>query len=45
MQRTYVNAWPRVMKIGQIDVLSAVTRSKIKTLGNLSLNDSFKDEM
>ena len=26
MQRNYFIAWPRLMKIGQIDVLFAVTR-------------------
>ena len=26
----YIIAWPRIMKIGQIDVLFAVTRSKMK---------------
>ena len=30
MQHTYFMAWPRIMKIGQIDVLFAVTRSKKK---------------
>ena len=30
MQYTYFIAWPRIMKIGQIGVLLAVTKSKMK---------------
>ena len=30
MQHNYFTAWPRIMKIGQIDVLFAVTRLKMK---------------
>ena len=29
MRHYYFIAWPRIMKIGQIDVLFAVTRSKM----------------
>ena len=35
MQHDYFNAWPRIMKIGQIDVLFAVTKLKNETQGNL----------
>ena len=43
MQHNYFIAWPRIMKIGQIDVLFAVTRSKMKR--QISYKDSFKDIM
>ena len=41
MQHTYFIAWPCIMKIGQIDVLFAVTRSKMKHL--VTYKDSFND--
>ena len=41
MQHTYFIAWPRIMKIGQIDVLFAVTRTKMKH--RVTYKDSFKD--
>ena len=40
MQHNYFIAWPRTMKIGQIDVLFPVTRSKMKR--RVTYNDSFK---
>ena len=40
MQHTYFIAWPRVMKIGQIDVLFAVTRAKMKR--RVTYKDSFR---
>ena len=43
MQHNYFIAWPRVMKIGQIDVLFVVTRSKMKH--RVTYKDSFKDIM
>ena len=43
MQHTYFIAWPRIMKIGQVDVLFAVTRSKIKH--RVTCKDSFKDNV
>ena len=43
MQHDYSIAWPGIMKIGQIDVLFAVTRSNIKRL--VTYEDSFKDIM
>ena len=41
MQHNYFIAWPRIMKIGQIDVLFAVTRLKMKH--RVTYKDSFKD--
>ena len=41
MQHTYSSAWPRIMKIGQIDVLFAVNRSKMKR--RETYKDSVKD--
>ena len=41
MQHNYFIAWHRIMKVGQIDVLFAVTRSKMKR----RLTYSFKDIM
>ena len=43
MQHNYFIAWPRIMKIGQIDVLYAVARSKMKC--RVTCKDSFKDMM
>ena len=43
MQHNYFIALPRIMKIGQIDVLFAVTRSKKKR--QVTYKDSFKDKM
>ena len=40
MQHTYFIAWPRIMKMGQIDVFLAVIRSKMKCL--VTCKDSFK---
>ena len=51
MQRTYFVAWPRILKIGQIDVLFTVTRSKMKrrvtytTQNLLRITFSFNDLM
>ena len=39
MQHNYFIAWPRIMKIGQIDVLFSVTRSKMKRW--VTYKDSF----
>ena len=41
MQHNYFIAWPRIMKIGQFDVLFAVTRSIMKR--RVTYKDSFKD--
>ena len=41
MQNNFFIAWPRIMKIGQIDVLFAATRSKVKR--RVIHKDSFKD--
>ena len=41
IQHNYFIAWPRIMKIGQIDVLFAVTRSIMKR--RVTYKDSFKD--
>ena len=41
MQHNYFISWPRIMKIGQIDVLFAVTRSKMKH--RVTYKNSFKD--
>ena len=41
MQHNYFIAWPRIMKIGQIDVLFAVTRPKMKR--RVTCKDNFKD--
>ena len=43
MQHTYFIAWPRIMKIGQIDVLFAVTGSEMKRL--VTYKDSFQEIM
>ena len=43
MQHNYFIAWPRITKLGQIDVLFAVTGSKIKR--QVTYKDSFKDIM
>ena len=43
MQHNYFIAWPRVMKIGQIDVLFVVTRAKMKP--QVTYRDSLKDIM
>ena len=43
MQHNYFIAWPRAMKIGQIGVLFAVTRSKMKRW--VTYTDSFNDIM
>ena len=43
MQHSYFIAWPRIMKIGQIDVLFAVTRSKMERW--VTYKDSFKEMM
>ena len=40
MQHNYFIAWPRIMKIGQIDVLFAVTKSKMECW--VANKDSFK---
>ena len=40
MQHYYFITWPRIMKIGQIDVLFAVTRSKVKH--QVTYKDIFK---
>ena len=39
----YFTAWPRIIKIGQIDVLFTVTRLKMKRW--VTYKDSFKDIM
>ena len=41
MQHDYFIAWPRITKIGQIDVLFAVTRSKMKR--RVTYKDYFKN--
>ena len=43
MQHNYFIAWHKIMKIGQIDVLFAVTRWKMKPV--VIYKDSFKDIM
>ena len=43
MQHNYFIAWPRIMKIGEIDVFFTVTRSKMK--GRVTYKDGFKDIM
>ena len=43
MQHNYFIAWPRIMKIGQIDVLFAVTGSNLKCW--VTCKDSFNDIM
>ena len=41
MQHNYLIAWPRIMKIGHIDVLFAVSRSKMKR--RVTYKDSFEE--
>ena len=41
MQHHYFIPWPRIMKIGKIDALDAVTRSKMKRW--ITYKDSFRD--
>ena len=43
MHHNYFIAWPRMMKIGQIDVLFVITRSKMKR--RVTYKDFFKDIM
>ena len=43
MQHNYFIAWSRIMKIGQFDVMFAVTRSKMKR--RVTYKDSYKDIM
>ena len=43
MQHNHFIAWSKIMKIGQIDVLFAVTRLKMKH--RVTYKDSFKDIM
>ena len=43
MQHNYFIAWPRIMKMGQINVLFAVTRTKMKL--RITYKDSCKDIM
>ena len=40
MQHNYFIAWPRIMTFGQIDVLFAITRSKMKR--HVTYKDSLK---
>ena len=41
MQHNYFIAWPRIMKIDQIDVMFAVSRSKMKLW--VTFTDSLND--
>ena len=41
MEHNYFIAWPRIMKIGQIDVLFAITRTKMKHRVHVTYKDSF----
>ena len=43
MQHNYFIAWPTMMKIGQIDVLFAVTTCRSKMKRRVTYKDSLKD--